>query len=67
MQMIMFITLGMLVTPGKIYAIMPLGFALSAVLIFIARPLSVFISLFFSHFTFRHKLFISWVGLLMGR
>lgn len=63
MQIIMFLTLGLLVFPSHIYPIMWLGLLVSMVLIFVARPLAVFISLAFFDIRLREKLFISWVGL----
>ncbi len=64
MQIVMFLTLGLLVFPRNILPIIGTGFLISFFLILIARPLSVFISLSFSSdFNFRKKLFISWVGL----
>jgi cell volume regulation protein A len=64
MQIIMFLTLGLLVFPGNIVPIVGQGLIISFFLILIARPLSVFISLSFSSdFNVRKKLFLSWVGL----
>jgi potassium/hydrogen antiporter len=63
MQIIMFITLGLLVTPSKIVPLFGVGILLSFILIFVARPLSVFLSLLFHRMGARQKLFISWVGL----
>jgi cell volume regulation protein A len=40
-----------------------IGILLSALLIFVARPLAVFISLALFKLDFRKKLFVSWVGL----
>lgn len=62
-QICMFITLGLFVFPSEIFPIIGIGLALSAFIIFVARPLSVFISLAFSKYNFREKTFISWVGL----
>jgi potassium/hydrogen antiporter len=63
MQIIMFLTLGLLVFPSRIIPIMGIGLLISAVLIFLARPVAVFISLSFFKIKNRDKLFISWVGL----
>jgi cell volume regulation protein A len=63
MQIIMFITLGLLVFPKQILPYLGLGILLSALLIFVARPLSVFLSLAFFRLDFRKKMFVSWVGL----
>lgn len=63
MQIIMFITLGLLVFPSHILPYLGIGILLSFLLIFIARPVSVFLSLAFFRLEFRKKIFISWVGL----
>ncbi len=64
MQIIMFLTLGLLVFPSHILPVMGLGVMISFILIFVARPIGVFISLsFFKRINAREKLFISWVGL----
>jgi potassium/hydrogen antiporter len=64
MQIVMFLTLGLLVFPMRIISIIPSGILISLFLIFIARPLSVFVALSFSHdLNIRKKLFLSWVGL----
>ena len=63
MQIVMFLTLGLLVFPSEIVPVMDIGLLISAVLIFLARPLAVFICLSFFRISFRQKLFISWVGL----
>lgn len=63
-QIIMFLTLGLLVNPHELVAITWDGLIIGLFLIFIARPIMVFICLGFSRkFSFRSKLFISWVGL----
>ncbi|MCK9202902.1 MAG: potassium/proton antiporter [Bacteroidales bacterium] len=63
MQVIMFLTLGLLVYPRQLIPVIPLGLILSFFIILVARPLAVFISLAFSKFNIRSKLFVSWVGL----
>ncbi|RAW01484.1 potassium/proton antiporter [Pseudochryseolinea flava] len=64
MQIIMFVTLGLLVFPSNVIPVAGKGILIAALLIFVARPLAVFISLAFSHdMDYRKKLFISWVGL----
>lgn len=62
-QIGMFLTLGLLVFPSQVYEIAGIGLIISGLLIFIGRPLSVFISMLFSKFTFKEKIFVSWVGL----
>jgi cell volume regulation protein A len=63
MQIIMFLTLGLLVFPSRIYPLVGMGLLISAFLIFVARPLAVMISLSFFKSNLRSKLFIAWVGL----
>jgi len=64
MQIVMFLSLGLLVYPSKIVPILGSGILISAFLIFAARPIAVFLSLSFAKgLNFRKKLFISWVGL----
>ena len=63
MQIVMFLTLGLLVFPSHIVPIIGVGLLVSLVLMFIARPLSVWLCLSFSKFNWREKTLISWVGL----
>jgi cell volume regulation protein A len=63
MQIIMFITLGLLVNPKGILPYVGLGLLFSAFLILIARPVSVFITLAAFKMNNRERFFISWVGL----
>jgi cell volume regulation protein A len=64
MQIIMFLTLGLLVYPIQIVPIMGEGILISVFLILVARPIAVFISLSFARdMNFRKKLLVSWVGL----
>jgi len=62
-QIAMFLTLGLLVFPSHIVPVIGIGLLVSAILMFIARPLSVFLSLFFARLRWKEKMFISWVGL----
>ncbi|RJP51056.1 MAG: potassium/proton antiporter [Anaerolineaceae bacterium] len=63
MQITMFLTLGLLVFPSEIPPIITTGLLIAVSLIFVARPISIFITLLPTKFTFKEKLFISWVGL----
>ncbi|SKC58252.1 potassium/proton antiporter [Ohtaekwangia koreensis] len=63
MQIIMFLTLGLLVFPSQIVPFIGKGVLLAVVLIFVARPIAVFIALARANLRWRKKLFISWVGL----
>jgi len=62
-QITMFLTLGLLVFPSHILPVVGIGLLVSAFLMFVARPLSVFLSLSLSSLNLREKTFVSWVGL----
>ncbi|MBF0360418.1 MAG: potassium/proton antiporter [Oligoflexia bacterium] len=63
MQIVMFITLGLMVFPSRLPSVAATGLIVSAFLILVARPMAVFISLIFSKMNFKEKLTISWIGL----
>lgn len=63
MQIIVFLVLGLLVNPSSLRPLMGVAVLMALFLVLVARPVSVFISLAFARLGFRHKLFISWVGL----
>lgn len=63
MQIVLFLTLGLLVFPSQIIPHLGIGLLISLFLIIVARPVSVFISLLFFKMNVRRKLYISWVGL----
>ena len=65
MQIIMFLTLGMLSVPyrAELSSLASVAVVISLFLMFVARPLSVFISLFWARIGFKEKLLVSWVGL----
>jgi len=65
MQVGLFTVLGFLASPKELFNIsvwLP-GIALGFLLIFVARPLAVFICLAWSGYSTREKLLISWVGI----
>ncbi|WP_219339597.1 potassium/proton antiporter [Luteimonas salinisoli] len=63
-QVLMFLTLGLLVFPSELVEVLGPGLAITAVLMFVARPLSVFLCLApFRRYGWRSKLFVSWAGL----
>lgn len=63
MQIVLFLTLGLLVFPKQIVPYIAIGMLISVFLIVVARPLSVFLSLAFFNMKMRRRLYISWVGL----
>ncbi|MHC5308912.1 potassium/proton antiporter [Myroides sp. LJL116] len=63
MQIVLFLTLGLLVFPSEIIAVAGIGIAISIFMILIARPVAVFICLAFFKIDIRTKIFVSWVGL----
>jgi potassium/hydrogen antiporter len=63
MQIVMFLTLGLQVFPSRLPAVAASGLLVALFLIFVARPLSVFIALAPAGLRLRDKLFVSWVGL----
>lgn len=63
MQIVMFLTLGLQVYPSRLPEVAGDGLLVAAFLMFIARPLSVFIALSFVRIKLHKKVFISWVGL----
>ncbi|TYR80855.1 potassium/proton antiporter [Priestia megaterium] len=63
MQILMFILLGLLVFPKELIDITWQGILLSFLLMLVARPLGVFISMIFTKYSIKEKLFISWAGL----
>lgn len=63
-QILLFITLGLLVNPAELVGVIVPALIVSAFLIFIGRPLTVFLTLIpFRKIGFNDKLYISWVGL----
>jgi cell volume regulation protein A len=62
-QIILFLTLGLLVFPSQVIPVIGIGLLISVFLIVVARPVSVFLCLMFFRLKNRKRLFISWVGL----
>ncbi|MDT0634021.1 potassium/proton antiporter [Spectribacter hydrogenoxidans] len=59
----MFLILGLLVTPSELMMNALPASLIALFLIFVARPIAVFVSLAPFHFPWREQLFIAWVGL----
>lgn len=65
-QIILFLTIGLLVNIHELLQpqVLILGCAVGVFLMFIARPIAVFISLLpFRKFSFKSRIYVSWVGL----
>src|SRR3989454_10289823 len=62
-QIVMFVLLGLLVSPQRLVETIWPALAVAAALMFIARPAAVFLCLTPFRFPWREKTFISWVGL----
>jgi cell volume regulation protein A len=63
MQIAMFIALGLLVDLNMLWRVTWNAFQLSCLLMFVARPISVFLVSHGKRFTWKSKIFISWAGL----
>jgi potassium/hydrogen antiporter len=63
MQIAMFVLLGLLVFPSDLGPVALEGLAVALLLMFVARPLAVLISLAGFRMPWRHVGFVSWVGL----
>lgn len=63
MQIVLFLTLGLLVFPSQVMPFIGIGLLISLFLIFVARPVGVFLSLMFFRMKLRRRFYISWVGL----
>jgi cell volume regulation protein A len=63
MQITVFLVLGLLVFPSELPEVAFEALAIALWLMLVARPIGVFLSMAFSNFRFKEKLFVSWVGL----
>jgi cell volume regulation protein A len=62
-QISMFLALGLLVFPSQLDDVWFDGTVLALVLVFVARPLAVFVSTVFERFDFRERTLLGWAGL----
>jgi cell volume regulation protein A len=62
-QIVMFVLLGLLASPGEMSQRVLPALAVAFALMFYARPITVFLCLAAFRFSWRDKLFVSWVGL----
>jgi cell volume regulation protein A len=62
-QIVMFVVLGLLCFPSRLLEVTGKALLISIVLIFLARPLAVLLSVFPFRFTWKELVFMSWVGL----
>ncbi|WP_085506786.1 potassium/proton antiporter [Thalassobacillus devorans] len=64
-QILMFVILGLFVFPSEVFTadIMWKGILISLILMFLARPIAVYISLVFFRYTNKEKVLLSWSGL----
>ncbi|MDD4816481.1 MAG: potassium/proton antiporter [Victivallaceae bacterium] len=63
MQVMMFLVLGLLVTPANLPGVAIYALPLAVVLIFVARPVAVYLCMLFSRYSWSERTLISWVGL----
>lgn len=63
MQIVLFLTLGLLVFPSEVVPVIGIGILISIFLILVARPITVFLCLLPFKTGIREKIFLSWVGL----
>lgn len=62
-QILMFLLLGILVTPSHLMKVAPVGLCIGLFLTFVARPAAVFLCLLPFRFPLREVTLLSWVGL----
>ena len=62
-QVAMFIVLGLLVFPSQLSDVAGSGLALALLLVFLVRPIAVWVSTAFNDFSTREKALLGWAGL----
>src|SRR6201995_5304822 len=65
-QIVVFVLLGLLVSPSRLGASVLPGVGVAFVLMLVARPIAVFVCLAPFRFNWREKIFIAWTGLRGG-
>ena len=63
MQIAMFLTMGLLVFPSRLVPVIGAGLLVALFLMFVARPVGVFVTLLPSKMSGRAKTLVAWVGL----
>ena len=63
LQIVMFLTLGLLVDPSDLLSVLLVAVAIGLFMMFVARPIAVFLCLQPFRMPVKAKLFLSWVGL----
>ena len=63
LQIVMFLTLGLLVNPKEMLNVMLVAVSIGLFMMFVARPIAVFLCLQPFRVPFKAKVFLSWVGL----
>lgn len=62
-DVMLFLMLGLLVFPSKILAFWKQGVVIALLIIFIARPVAVFVSTAFWKYSFKERIFLCWGGI----
>jgi cell volume regulation protein A len=62
-QVVLFVVLGLLVSPRELGNVAVSGLALAALLMLVIRPVAVWVSTVFTAFTRRERLLLGWAGL----
>ncbi|WP_409200335.1 potassium/proton antiporter [Methanobrevibacter sp. DSM 116169] len=63
MQVVMFIILGMFTLPNELFINAAASLLVALIIIFVARPVAVFLTLIPFKYDFKSKLFLSWAGI----
>lgn len=63
MQVIMFLVLGLFISPNELIATAGVSLTVAAALILVSRPFAVFVSLIPFRVMLREKIFLSWTGI----